>query len=287
MVNLYEYNLKTNFNKLACDGLLFVEYQCIPGDIKTSIWSQHGYIMFIQSGKKTWITPDGEFPVQMGDAIYCKKGAHLVHNFYEEQFCALIFFIPDSFIRDLATESGIINNDKESVNSSVFNLSIDLSLKLYFESMISFFLHQKNPSINLLKLKFRELVLQVLTSKSNPELAAYFFSLAKEDKANLKQIMMENYLYQLSQQEFAKLTHRSISSFKRDFQETFGTSLTKWLIAMRLKYAKMRLLTTEENINDVAFKSGFETTSHFIRCFKKHFGLPPQQYRQKNYLVSG
>ena len=268
MNNLYEYNLKTNFRKLECDDLLFVEYQCIPGDIKSSIWSQHGYIVFIQSGKKTWITPEGEFPVHVGDAIYCKKGANIVLNYYEEQFCALIFFIPDSFIRDIVKESGFINSQKESVNSSVLRLNIDLSLKIYFESMISYFLHQKNPSGYLLKLKFRELILQVLASNKNPDLAAYFASLAKEEKTNLKQIMMENYLYHLSQKEFAKLTHRSISSFKRDFQDCFGTSLNKWLIEMRLKYARMRLLTTEENINDVAFHSGFETTSHFIRCFK-------------------
>lgn len=286
MNNLYEYNLKTNFKKLVCDGLLFVEYQCIPGDIKSSIWSEHGYIVFIQSGKKTWITPDGKFPVHVGDAIYCKKGAHIVQNFYDEQFCALIFFIPDDFIREIIAESGFINNQKESINSSVLRLHIDLSLKLYFESMISYFLHQKNPSNHLLKLKFRELILQVLASNKNPDLTAYFFSLANEKKANLKQIMMDNYLYQLNQLEFAKLTHRSVSSFKRDFQGIFGTSLNKWLTEMRLKYAKMRLLTTEENINDIAFSSGFETTSHFIRCFKKHFGLPPQQYRQKNHSIS-
>lgn len=43
----------------------------------------------------------------------------------------------------------------------------------------------------------------------------------------------------------------------------------KWLIEQRLKYAKMRLLTTDESINDIAFHAGFETTSNFIRCFKK------------------
>ena len=42
------------------------------------------YIAFIQSGTKTWITPDGEFPVKFGDAIFWKKGAHLIKNYYEE-----------------------------------------------------------------------------------------------------------------------------------------------------------------------------------------------------------
>ena len=281
MNNLYEYNLIANYKKLECDDLLFVEYQCMPGNLRSGIWSQHSYIAFIQSGTKTWVTPDGEFPVIVGDAIFCKKGAHLIKNYYEEQFCALIFFIPDDFIRQVVLESQLDQRYNE-VQSAVLRLEVDLSLKIYFESMISYFLQQQNPSGYLLKLKFKELVLQVITGNINPELTAYFFSLAKEEKANLKQVMMENYLYALSQEDFAKLAHRSLSSFKRDFQEIFSTSPNKWLIEMRLKYARILLLTTEEPVSEIAYKSGFETTSNFIRCFKKQYDLPPQQFRQQD-----
>lgn len=198
----------------------------MPGDIRSGIWSQHSYLAFIQSGTKTWITPDGEFPVIVGDAIFCKKGAHIVKNYYDQQFCALIFFIPDDFIRQVVIESQY-NQRHSEPQSTVLRVEVDLSLKIYFESMISYFLHQHNLSDHLLKLKFKELILQVITGTFNPALTAYFFSLAREEKANMKQVMMDNYLYPLSQEEFAKLTHRSLSSFKRDFQETFGTSLNK------------------------------------------------------------
>jgi AraC-like DNA-binding protein len=285
MNNLYEFNLKTNYNKLECDGLLFVEYQCIPGDVRSGIWSQHNYFAFIQSGKKTWITPDGEFPVTVGDAIFCKKGAHTIKNYYDEQFCALLFFIPDDFIKQVVLESELTHGYSD-VQSSVLRLEVDLSLKIYFESMISYFLHENNPSKSLLKLKFKELILQIVNANINPDLTAYFFALAKQEKSNLKQVMMDNYLYRLSQEDFAKLTNRSLSSFKRDFQQIFGTSFSKWLIEMRLKYARLLLLTTEESISEVAFRSGFDTTSHFIRCFKKHYSLPPQQFRQQNSVVA-
>ncbi len=131
MTNLYEFNLKTHFKKLECDGLLFVEYQCLPGDIRSGIWSQHNYLAFIQSGKKIWKTPDAEFPVQAGDAIFCKKGAHSIMNFYEEQFCALLFFIPDDFIRSVIQESESINKFKED-QSSVLRLRMDLGSKNLF-----------------------------------------------------------------------------------------------------------------------------------------------------------
>ncbi|MBL0740610.1 AraC family transcriptional regulator [Chryseolinea lacunae] len=285
MNNLYEFNLKTNYNKLECDGLLFVEYQCMPGDVRSGIWSQHNYLAFIQSGKKTWITPDGEFPVTVGDAIFCKKGAHAIKNYYDEQFCALLFFIPDDFVKQVILESELVPKHTE-VQSSIFRLKVDLSLRIYFESMISQFLTEENPSKHLLKLKFKELILQVVTANINPELTSYFFALAREEKANLKQVMLNNYLYRLSQEDFAKLTHRSLSSFKRDFQQAFGTSFTKWLTDMRLKHARVRLLTTEESISEVADQSGFDTTTHFIRCFKKQYNAPPQQFRQQNAVTT-
>lgn len=36
MNNLYEFNLIMNYRKLECDGLLFVECQCMPGDVRVS-----------------------------------------------------------------------------------------------------------------------------------------------------------------------------------------------------------------------------------------------------------
>ena len=124
MNNLYEYNLIANYKKLECDDLLFVEYQCMPGNLRSGIWSQHSYIAFIQSGTKTWVTPDGEFPVIVGDAIFCKKGAHLIKNYYEEQFCALIFFIPDDFIRQVVLESQLEQSHNE-IQSAVLRLVLN------------------------------------------------------------------------------------------------------------------------------------------------------------------
>jgi AraC-like DNA-binding protein len=282
MYNLYEYNLESKFRKMECDELLCVEFRCLPGDDRGGVWSQHDHIAFVVSGKKTWITPDGEYQVDKGNALYCRKGGHLVHNFYEEEFCALLFFFPDHFVKEVVQEYQYHQQKflwADQTDTQVLEIRVDLSLKLFFDSVMSYFAPGETPSKDLLKLKFKELILQVVSGNKNPKLAAYFLSLANSESYSLKQIMQDNYLYRLSLEDFARLCHRSLSTFKRDFQELFGTSPGRWLALQRLKYARMRLLTTGENINDVAFHSGFENTPHFIRCFKKHYGSSPQQYR--------
>ena len=285
MFNLYEYSRRqTNLRQLECDGLLFVEYQCLPGDTRDHSWSQYGHIAFVTSGKKTWITPDGEYPANNGDAVYCKEGACQIQNYYEDNFCALLFFFPEDFIRETVLEyqeSLHANASVPTPDFHVLKMKVDDCLKTFFDSVTSYFFQNITPSKHIVKLKFKELILQVLTSNQNPQLAAYFHSILHKEKINLKKVIQDNLTYCLSLEDYAKLCHRSLSTFKRDFKTTYGVSPGKWLIEQRLKYAKMRLLTTEENINDIAFHSGFETTSHFIRCFKKQFGLPPLQFRQQ------
>lgn len=288
MANLYNYCLNSSFTKLEYDNLLAVEFQCFPGDLRSGGWSQHDYLAFVTSGTKVWVTPEGELPVRKGEALYCKRGGYMLQNYYEEDFCALIFFLPRHFIRETVLEFQQYSSQSPSVNTQnqLLSLEVDLGLEAYFQSVLTYFNPEQKPSPELLKLKFKELLLHVLTGRKNPDLLAYFLSTARKEQANLQQVMQDNYLYRLSLEDFARLCNRSLSAFKRDFQEYYDSSPGKWLTVQRLKYARVRLFTTDETINDIAFHSGFETTSHFIRCFKKYYGLPPLQYRQQTHLIA-
>lgn len=282
MINLYDHSIQSVCKKIECEELLFVEYRCLPGVDKKGIWSHYSHIAYIAHGHKTWISTEGEFNVSRGEALYCKKGGHFVVDTLDSNVCVLLFFLPDEFIRETVIEfkQGMRPKNMAHVNNDhILQLNIDLALQSYFESVMSYFFLQHEPSPHLVKIKFKELILQILTSNLNPELAHYFLSLVLEDNVNLKQTMYDNFLFNLSLDEFARLCNRSLSTFKRDFKSIFGSTPGRWLIEQRLAYAKMRLLTTEENINDIAFHSGFDTASNFIRSFKKSYGAPPQKFR--------
>jgi len=49
--------------------------------------------------------------------------------------------------------------------------------------------------------------------------------------------MESNFRFNLSVERFAYLTGRSLSSFKKDFEELFHDTPGKWLIRRRLKEA--------------------------------------------------
>jgi AraC-like DNA-binding protein len=92
--------------------------------------------------------------------------------------------------------------------------------------------------------------------------------------------METNFCYNLSIEEFARLCHRSLSSFKRDFIKHFNISPGKWLKDKRLDYSTILLKTSELNISQIVFECGFEDLSHFSKSFKEKFNMSPQQFRK-------
>lgn len=93
--------------------------------------------------------------------------------------------------------------------------------------------------------------------------------------------METNYAYNLTIEVYARLTNRSVSSFKRDFQSLYKTTPGRWLIEKKLERAKKLLIQNDSTIADAAFDSGFENTAHFCRLFKQKTGLTPMQYRKR------
>ncbi len=283
MINLHEYIKSSDmFKKLVIDDLLFVEYKCVVDEVKAGIWSASNYFVFVTSGKKMWKSIYGEYVVESGDSLFVKKGANLVHQYFDEDYCALMVFISDDFIRKFINRfHNVVKNypEDKDTGDSVLRIELDAYLEGYVGSLVSFFSSPVSPDKHLLQLKFEELLLNIFTRPLHRAVAQYMASLNKGQTAHLEQVMEANFAYNLKLEQFADLCHMSLSSFKRAFTGLYQTSPGKWLSNKRLDFASHLLRTTDKNINEVAFESGFEDTSNFIRAFKQKFSTTPLQFR--------
>jgi AraC family transcriptional regulator, melibiose operon regulatory protein len=68
------------------------------------------------------------------------------------------------------------------------------------------------------------------------------------------------------------------------FQQTFGTTLIKYVTQYRLSHAQRLLVTTTDLIVDIAFSSGFGSLSRFNEAFQQAFGCTPREYRRLHPL---
>jgi AraC-like DNA-binding protein len=224
-----------------------------------------------------------QLAANQGTAVFVKKGACIVEQFFREPFCIVVFVMPDSFIKSFMGENNNLSHiaTKElATHELVIPIEGDEVMKAFYDSVLPYFTSEVRPPENLVELKFKELLLHVIRNPLNKELIAYMQSIVKRTDHPLEQVMEMNFAYNLQLEAYAQLSNRSLSTFKRDFQEIFRTTPGRWLLQKRLEYARTLLTTTHKQVSDVTFESGFENMAHFSRAFKQKFGASPLQYRK-------
>ena len=99
---------------------------------------------------------------------------------------------------------------------------------------------------------------------------------------NIEEILSyisENAYKSLTLNELAKRASLSPYYFTRVFKKEVGFTPHKYIIHVRLEFAKFLLKTTNTSIKEIAFRSGFNNQSNFCTSFKKLTGVSPLQFR--------
>jgi len=280
------------YRQFNCSDSLITIFNC-PLEARlmksrfADLWSQYNYLFYVIDGRKIWHTSSKSYDIGKETCVFVRKGAWIFENFLEKGFCVVLFFIPDEFICEtLKTKAKPLNTDVSNFEP-VMILDKSDTLSAFFHSISSYFNESHEPDRSLLELKFKELILTIADNPKNAELVSYFCSLMHEpQQVSLQRVMNENYCFNLKLEQYAELSNRSLSTFKRDFQKLFKTAPGKWLLEQRLNHAWRLLSDYHKTISEASFESGFESVSHFSRCFKQRFGITPSALKQDNTMLS-
>jgi AraC-like DNA-binding protein len=186
-------------------------------------------------------------------------------------------FLDQQTLKDLSLEYGY-SGKKQLHGAPVISLHPHKLLVGYIESLRPYneLLGAENSVLRVLKMK--ELVILLL--QINPELKDVLFDFAEPGKLDLEAFMNMNFRFNVSLERFAYLTGRSLSTFKRDFENIFFCRPGKWLQQKRLQEAYF--LMKEKGIppTEVYTAVGFEDLSHFSYAFKKMYGVAPTKLNE-------
>lgn len=282
MVNLQDFISTSPFaKKLQVDELLFAEFKCPFEEKTSSIWWHNNFFAHVLIGETVLKTPKHEYTLKAGSSVFAKKGSVITHNHLYEEFCELLVFVPDDFIKTVINKYrvSITTPAPNTPSDTVIPLAPDEILVTYFQSLLSHFLPSAPPAEILLKLKFEELLLHILSNNNHLPLSCYFFEICKSARPSIKEIMEANFSSNLSLEEFARLCSRSLTAFKKEFNGIYHNTPGKWLQEKRLEYGHYLLETTDHGIDEICMESGFENQSHFIRVFKSKYGLSPGKFK--------
>lgn len=164
--------------------------------------------------------------------------------------------------------------------SPILRVETDEMLTTYFLSFLSYISKADSPDKKLAELKFRELILTVASGSGNENITSYFLNLCDTARPSLQSVMESNFAYPMKLEEYARLSGRSLSTFRRDFKEIYETTPGKWLTQKRLDYGRYLLEQTDKSVTEVVLDCGFKNTSHFSRVFKEQFDKTPLQSKK-------
>lgn len=174
-------------------------------------------------------------------------------------------------IQQLYKENGKMNKQYDSV----LLLKSNQAFRNYVDSLLPYVESGNTISEQLVRIKIREAVLIFL--EANPELRHILFDFSEPGKIDLEAYRNEHYSFTGELKEFAYLTGRSLSTYKRDFRKTFQTTPCKWLMKKRLEVAFFLIKVRRMRPNEASIEVGFKDYSHFSFVFKKAFGVAPSQ----------
>lgn len=236
-------------------------------------------VSLVISGRQT-ITTYEEKTVSAGpgDVLFLPRGVYYITDLISgrEGFESLLFYFDDEAIHRFLTDTSVTEVNRDNApeflkfgNSTTLDHFRDGILKMGESVAIT------NA---LLRLKTTELLHLLHGLSDRQTFAEFLFCLTLPKRRNLRQFMERNYQKPLGVEDYAYLTGRSVSSFRRDFVGFFGTTPNKWLRTRRMQEAVALLEAREFSVTELSYAVGYENTSYFIREFRKVTGQSPKQY---------
>lgn len=148
-------------------------------------------------------------------------------------------------------------------------------IRSLFESVIPYFDTDIKPSDEILKLKMTEGIYALLNT--DEKLYASLFDFVDTWKIDIIDFLEKNYMNDISIQEMAYYTGRSLSTFKRDFKQYSDLTPQKWIIRRRLEAAHEMIRKCRKKVSDVCYEVGFKNLSHFSKVYKDLYGVAPTE----------
>lgn len=286
MINTYDFTISHPdiFKSIKVQDILFLHYKCPQVEKQVQLWTHYNVIAYAFDGLKTFIHGGKSYEISSDKSLFLRKTAYAQERDDVVGWEVLAFCFQDEFLKKVFNEYREflpLKNLPPAPKDMLFEIQVNETIKAFCYSMIPYFKQKIPLSHTLLELRFKELLFTIFAEPKNAGLLSYAASIVDQYLTPVNEIMEANYMFNLTLNEFAKMSGRSVTTFKRDFLNYYDTSPGKWLTEKRLQRAEFLLSTSPKSVGEISLECGFENLSHFSRVFKEKYTLSPTQYRKK------
>lgn len=237
---------------------------------------------YVLKGCGEVVESNGKHRIQKHEGLVKSCGNFISRYMKDEEgndFEAVIIFLYPDMIREIysdrlpsfISESGSVSQPKTVIGNQLISKFID--------GMFDYFENDEILDEDLAKLKVQELVMILLKSNYYESVVDLFRGLFNGRKNSFREVVQNNLFNDISMEQLAFLTNRSLSTFKREFKAEFQESPARYIKLKRLEAAAGKLIVSDDSISAIAYDCGFQDASTFSDSFRSKYGQAPSQYR--------
>jgi len=269
---------------LTAEGVPFSKLKIESKAGKRTVFLTEHTLIFVIKGVKLLHFKDGTLQVTPDQVFLLRKGIYVMAEYIQEglEFEALMLFLPEAVLRSFIRQA---EEDKwPNLTNSCVVFPINPLVKDFRDQFRQYFEHRLFDYSSLLLFKQKEILALLIVSGYKEQVLNFIYSALSKNERSMDMVVNDNILRPITIAELAGLCNRSLAAFKRDFQKQYYTSPRVYINGQRLQHARMLLQNTDKLVAEIAEECGFESVSHFIRIFKKEFGITPQGVRAKSII---
>lgn len=237
-------------------------------------------LVYLYSGEQIIQDRDKQIILKAGECAFIRRDHRVLmykNSVGEELYKGISLTFKRSILREFfnnLNKSEIPKNVSISENI-IFKIETRPDINSLFQSLIPYFDSNIKPTEKVTYLKLLEGIYALLNSSEI--FYPILFDFTEPWKVDILEFMNENYMDELTMEQIASYTGRSLATFKRDFSKISNLTPQKWLIKKRLEVAYYKLKQETKKIQDVCIEVGFKNPSHFSTAFKKEYGFSPTE----------
>lgn len=88
-----------------------------------------------------------------------------------------------------------------------------------------------------------------------------------------------NFKDNITADDVAKICHYTTNYFSTTFKKNVGITFQRYLIDVRLQFARNLIIYGQKNCTEACFESGFNSIEYFSSAFKMKYGHSPNHYK--------
>lgn len=256
-----------------------IVYSCfVPHEMLSEYRMPVHVLIYVYSGEMQVYDNGRTLKVGEGSYVFIKRDHQvklLKHTVGDAPYKAISIRFERNFLREFFStlNKDTLPKEVKRIRESALLLPQTPALQSLFLSLFPYTDAHVKPKDEIIRLKMQEALHCLLDTDARfyPTL----FDFSESWKIDLLSFMEANYTQDMTLDEFATYTGRSLATFKRDFAKVSDVSPEKWLIRKRLDKAYELLSAGHLKPSEVYVAVGFKNRSHFFNAFKRQFGVSP------------